>query len=292
MDAGVPRIREGKNVQYLSSVFSRTHGSGQDDPLGRRNRPPPRRRRVRALSGGNHRATPRHPDGRGSVPRLRWWAHRVERLYPGRLCVRDHDNAALVSRPSPSPVGRLDGATGTGGAPRRANHPFRSTAAVGGWDPEDARGESRTPDPRGTGPMDDREHADAHLAERGCGRLELLPRGRTEHDRRVPGWLELRDRRGGGPRAHAALPHPGWRASVRSDGSHGRWDWNCPPGGPLATRPTARSPPGLVPACVCDIPQRERITSARSTTGELPGARPRRRGTGRIPRRRPPSAVE
>src|SRR3989454_11187875 len=242
-----------ENVQYLSSVFSRTHGSCQDDPLGRGNRPPPRRRRFRALADGNRRATLHHADDRGNVPRLPWWPSRVEQFQPGRPCVRDRNEAALVSRPSPGPVGRLDGATGTRGAPRRTNHSFRSTAAVGRRGPEDARGGTRTPDPRGTGPMDDREHADAHLAERGCGRLELLPRGHAERDRRVPGWLELRNRRVGARCPHDVLRHPDRRRSVRSRGACGRWDWNCPHGGPVATRPPAHPPAGLVPARLRDI---------------------------------------
>src|SRR5437899_5413470 len=101
--------------------------------------------------------------------------------------------------------------------------------------------------------MDHREHADAHLAERGCGRLELLPRSRAELDRRVPGWLKLRDQRVGARCAHDVLRHPDGRRAVRSRRPRGRWDRNGPPGGFLATRPTARPPAGLVPACLRDI---------------------------------------
>src|SRR6266704_4370106 len=192
-------------------------------------------------------------DHRGNVPRLRWWPPRVEQFEPGRLHVRDRDDAALVSRPGPGPVDRLDGTAGTRGGPRPANHSVRSPATVGRRDPDDAHRGSRTPARRGTEPMDDREHADVHLAERGCGRLELLPRGRAELDRRVPGWLELRDRRMGARCAHDVLRHPDGRRSVRSRGPCGRWDRNCPHGGLLATRPTDRPPAGLVPACLREI---------------------------------------
>src|SRR3989441_7710664 len=93
--------------------------------------------------------------------------------------------------------------------------------------------------------MDDREHADTLLAERGRGRFELLPRGRAELDRRVPGWLEVRGRRVGARCAHDVLRHPDGRRSLRSRGPGGRRGWNGPHGGPLATRPTARPPAGL-----------------------------------------------
>src|SRR2546427_4985925 len=101
--------------------------------------------------------------------------------------------------------------------------------------------------------MDDREHADTLLAERGRGRFELLPRGRAELDRRVPGWLEVRGRRVGARCAHDVLRHPDGRRSLRSRGPGGRWDWNGPHGGPLATRPTACPPAGLVLACLREV---------------------------------------
>src|SRR2546425_1044653 len=101
--------------------------------------------------------------------------------------------------------------------------------------------------------MDDREHADTHLAEWGRGRFELLPRGRAELDRRVPGWLALRGRRVGARCAHDVLRHPDGRRSLRSRGPGGRWDWNGPHGGPLATRPTACPPARLVLACLREI---------------------------------------
>src|SRR2546425_11388501 len=93
--------------------------------------------------------------------------------------------------------------------------------------------------------MDDREHADTHLAEWGRGRFELLPRGRAELDRRVPGWLALRGRRGGARCAHDGLRNPDGRPSPPGRGPCGRGGWNRPHGGPLAARPTTRPPPGL-----------------------------------------------
>src|SRR2546425_4017576 len=133
----------------------------------------------------------------GDVPRLPRRPPRVKRFEPGRPCIRNRDDAALDPRPSPSFVGHLDGATGTRGAPRQTDHPVRSTSAVGRRDPDDARGRSRPPDPGGSGPMDDLERIGAHRAERGCRRLELLPRCRAQLDGPIPGWLELRDRRMG-----------------------------------------------------------------------------------------------
>src|SRR5437870_13667151 len=106
--------------------------------------------------------------------------------------------------------------------------------------------------------MDDLERTDAHLAERGRGRLELLPRGRAELDGRVPGWLELRDRRLGARCAHDVLRYPDRRRPLRSRGTRARWDWNGPHAGPVATRPTAPRLRVYPPPSSPTPPRRER----------------------------------